>query len=188
MFSACIPPSDIQVTNIVTRLVNSFHLKSLPNLQMLFTVTLIIINSIYEGGIHLEIFRISFHTFRCESHAGSFVTILCARAKQEEPYSRVPFKMLMEVLPACLDPHLSKWKLFIKHFKDNTLICRNLAFHDGPMQFCNVTDRCCIIRITLGSKACLTVSTDCNVKYIGVTRHNNSLPYRMEFYFTSPLL
>ena len=155
---------------------------------MLFTVTLIIINSIYEGGIHLEIFRISFHTFRCESHAGSFVTILCARAKQEEPYSRVPFKMLMEVLPACLDPHLSMWRLFIKHFKDNTLICRNLAFHDGPIQFCNVDykiDRCCIIRITLGSKACLTVSTDCNVKYIGL--HGTITLYHAEWSFTSPV-
>ena len=51
---------------------------------------------------------------RCESHAGSFVT--CTRAKQEEPYLySIQDVDGLEVLPACLDPHLSKWRLFIKH-------------------------------------------------------------------------
>ena len=68
------------------------------------------------------------------------------------------------------------------------LICRNLAFHHGPMQFCNVTDRCVHYPSPLDQKACLTASMNCNVKYVGITPHNNSLPYRMEFYFTSPLL
>ena len=80
---------------------------------------------------------------RCESHAGSFVT--CTRAKQEEPYlvalhsrcwwtggtpsvSRPTFEQVEALYQAFVGQHIS--------------ICRNLAFHHGPTQFCNVTDRC----------------------------------------------
>ena len=80
---------------------------------------------------------------RCESHAGSFVT--CTRAKQEEPYlvalhsrcwwtggtpsvSRPTFEQVEALYQAFVGQHI--------------LICRNLAFHHGPTQFCNVTDRC----------------------------------------------
>ena len=108
MFSACVPPSDIQVTNTVTRFVNSFHLKSLAkSADAVYCVTLIIINSIYEGGIHLEIFRISFHTLRCESDAGS--NHFTCKSQTRGTILRVPFKTLIEVLPACLDSHLRKW-------------------------------------------------------------------------------
>ena len=54
-------------------------------------------------GIYLEIFRISFHNLRLSQT--QVVTILRKRAKQEEPY----LEWMIEVLPPCLDPHLSKW-------------------------------------------------------------------------------
>ena len=43
-----IPPSDIRVTKIVIRFLNLFHLKSPADVYCY----LIIINSIYEGGIY----------------------------------------------------------------------------------------------------------------------------------------
>ena len=110
---------------------------------MLFTVTLIIINSITEGGIYLEIFRISFDTLRSKSDAGS--NHFTCKSQTRRTILRVSFKTLMEVLPACLDPHLSKWGSLSRILRTAYLqinICRNLAFHDGPMQFCNVADKC----------------------------------------------
>ena len=95
-FQRMYPPSDIQVTNIVTRFLNSNHL---PNLQMLFTVTLIIINSIYEGGIYLEIFRMS--SIHWDVSQTQVVTIIRARAKQEEPY---------------LEYHSRHWWRYSQHF------------------------------------------------------------------------
>ena len=122
---------------------------------MLFTVTLTIINSIYEGGIYLEIFRISFHNLRCKSDAGS--NHFTCKSKTRGTIPGVSFKTLMEVLPACLDPHLSKWGSLSRILRTAyILICRNLAFHDGPMQFCNVTDKCVHNPYHPWTKACLT--------------------------------
>ena len=56
----------------------------------------------------MEIFRISFHTLRCESDAGSSSNHFACKSKTRGTIFRVPFKTLMEVLPACLDPHLRK--------------------------------------------------------------------------------
>ena len=58
----------------------------LPNLQMRFTVTLIIINSIYEGGFTWRFSEyLSIHWDVSQTQV-VVVTILRARAKQEEPY------------------------------------------------------------------------------------------------------
>ena len=128
---------------------------------MLFTVSLIIINSIYEGGIYLEIFRISFHTLRCESDEGS--NHFTCKSRTRGTILRVPFKTSIEVLPACLDPHLKKERVFIQEGQ-RILICRNLAVHDGHMQFCNVTDKC--VHYPYHPWIQFTASTDCNFKYV----------------------
>ena len=122
---------------------------------------------------------------RCESHAGSFVT--CTRAKQEEPYlvlhsrcwwtggtpsvSRPTFEQVEALYQAFVGQHI--------------LICRNLAFHHGPTQFCNVTDRCVHYPSPLDPKPAWQNLRTVMLSTRSSGLHHTITLYRTEWSFTS---
>ena len=82
---------------------------------MLFTV---IINLIYEGGIYLEIFRISFHRLRCESDAGSN-HFTCKSRTYKRNHTQSTFQDVDGGTPSVSRPTFEEAGLFIQDVKDN---------------------------------------------------------------------
>ena len=95
--------------------------------------------------------------------AGSFVTIVRERAKQEELYLEHHSMMLMAVIPACLDPHLRKWCSLSWILRTTYIDLQKFG-----LSWWTHT----ILSPLKETNACLTASTDCNVKYVGETTHN----------------
>ena len=65
------------------------------------------------------------------------------------------------------------------------LICRNLAFHHGPTQFCNVTDRCVHYPSSLDPKPALQHLRTVMLSTLGL--HRTITLYHTEWSFTSPV-